>query len=53
MSALARWARAEWGPLYVAVRKSLLRRRWRALPMTLGVVCLTALVQFPAFAPTW
>lgn len=46
MSTVARRARAEWGPLYVAVREPLLRRRWRALPMTLGVVCLTALVQF-------
>ncbi len=45
-STVARWARAEWGRLYVAVREPLLRRRWRALPMTLGVVCLTALVQF-------
>ena len=32
--------------LYVAVREPLLRRRWRALPMTLGLVCLTVLVQF-------
>ncbi|MFI1352293.1 hypothetical protein ACH4TV_01690 [Streptomyces sp. NPDC020898] len=46
MSTFARWARTEWGPLYVAVRGPLLRKRWRALPMTLGVVCLTALVQF-------
>ncbi|MEU6231004.1 hypothetical protein [Streptomyces sp. NPDC047042] len=45
MSTVVRWARAEWGRLYVAVREPLLRRRWRALPMTLGVVCLTALVQ--------
>lgn len=45
-STVARRARAEWGPLYVAVREPLLRRRWRALSMTLGVVCLTALVQF-------
>ncbi|MGY1501463.1 hypothetical protein ACW4TU_33615 [Streptomyces sp. QTS52] len=46
MSTVARWVRAEWGRLYVAVRGPLLRRRWRAVPMTLGVVCLTALVQF-------
>ncbi|MDW4910408.1 hypothetical protein RB628_35040 [Streptomyces sp. ADMS] len=46
MSTVVRWARAEWGPLYGAVRGPVLRRRWRALPMTLGVVCLTALVQF-------
>ncbi|NEA62155.1 hypothetical protein [Streptomyces sp. SID12488] len=46
MSTVARWARAEWGRLYVAVREPLFRRRWRAVPMTLVVVCLTALVQF-------
>ncbi|GAA3849869.1 hypothetical protein GCM10023084_00200 [Streptomyces lacrimifluminis] len=46
MSTVAPWARAEWGRLYLAVRGPLLRRRWRALPMTLGVVCLTALVHF-------
>ncbi|GAA0324650.1 hypothetical protein ACKI1I_10655 [Streptomyces turgidiscabies] len=46
MSPVVRWARTEWGRLYVAVSGPLLRRRWRALPMTLGVVCLTALVQF-------
>lgn len=46
MGTVAHWARAEWGPLYVALREPLLRRRWRALPMTLGFVCLTALVQF-------
>jgi len=46
MSTVACWARAEWEPLYVAVRGPLLRRRWRALPMTLGAVGLTALVQF-------
>ncbi|WP_329278007.1 hypothetical protein [Streptomyces sp. NBC_01451] len=46
MSTAARRARAEWGRLYDAVRGPLLTRRWRAVPMTLGVVCLTALVQF-------
>lgn len=45
MNRLARWARAEWGPLYVTVREPLLRRRWRAVPMTAGAVCLTAVLQ--------
>lgn len=46
MGTLARWARAEWGPLYVSVREPLLTRRLRALPMTLAAVCLTALLQY-------
>jgi hypothetical protein len=45
MKSLARWARAEWGLLYVTVREPLLKRRWRAIPMTLGAVVLTAVVQ--------
>ncbi|MFR0352125.1 hypothetical protein [Streptomyces sediminimaris] len=45
MRALARWARAEWGLLYVTAREPLLARRWRALPGTLGAVGLTALAQ--------
>ncbi|MEU6281535.1 hypothetical protein [Streptomyces sp. NPDC047028] len=43
---LARWARAEWGLLYVSVREPLLKRRLRAVPMTVGAVCLTALLQY-------
>ncbi|MER6982448.1 hypothetical protein ABT317_37135, partial [Streptomyces carpinensis] len=46
MRTLARWARAEWGPVYDAVREPLLRRRLRAIPMTLTAVCLTALLQY-------
>ena len=46
MSRLAGRARAEWGPLYVTVRRALVARRWRAVPMTLGAVCLTAVLQF-------
>ncbi|WP_159056216.1 hypothetical protein [Streptomyces sp. DSM 15324] len=42
---VARWARAEWGPLYAAVRRPLVRRRWRAVPMTLAAVCLTSVLQ--------
>jgi hypothetical protein len=46
MRALARPARAEWGALYDTVRAALTARRLRAIPMTLGAVCLTALLQF-------
>ncbi|MFF7973808.1 hypothetical protein [Streptomyces sp. NPDC007905] len=46
MRTLARWARAEWGLLYVTVREPLSKRRLRAVPMTLGAVCLTALLQY-------
>ncbi|WP_369175119.1 hypothetical protein AB5J49_13105 [Streptomyces sp. R28] len=45
MNTLGRWARAEWGALYLAVREPLAKRRWRAVPMTVGAVCLTGLVQ--------
>ncbi|MFC8345305.1 hypothetical protein [Streptomyces sp. GKU 895] len=45
MTTLARWARTEWGPLYAAVRGPLVRRRWRAAPMTVGAVCLTAVLH--------
>ncbi|MCX4557384.1 hypothetical protein OHA02_14360 [Streptomyces phaeochromogenes] len=46
MSTLARLARAEWGPLYAAVRAGLVERGWRAIPMTVAAVCLTALTQY-------
>ncbi|MDO0932538.1 hypothetical protein QQY66_12835 [Streptomyces sp. DG2A-72] len=46
MSTLARWARAEWGLLYVTVRGAIAERRRRAIPMTIGAVCLTALLHF-------
>jgi hypothetical protein len=46
MNRLARRARAEWGPLYVTVRGGLVARRWRAVAMTVGAVCLTAGLQF-------
>lgn len=45
MSTLARLARAEWGSLYLAVRGALGARRWWAVPMTLGAVCLTGVMQ--------
>jgi len=41
MKRVARWARAEWGPLYVTVRAHVLRRRWRAVPLAMTAVCLT------------
>ncbi|MFC8129704.1 hypothetical protein [Streptomyces sp. NPDC057302] len=47
----ARAARAEWGPLYAAVRAGVAERRWRAAPMTLAAVCLTALLQFTQNQP--
>lgn len=46
MSRAARWAHAEWGPLYRTVRRGLARRGWRAVRVTLGAVCLTAALQF-------
>ncbi|TCR22033.1 hypothetical protein EV578_105246 [Streptomyces sp. BK205] len=41
MKRVARWARTEWGPLYVTVRAHVLRRRWRAVPLAVTAVCLT------------
>ncbi|MFD8209142.1 hypothetical protein ACFV2S_22440 [Streptomyces sp. NPDC059695] len=43
--AVREFARREWGPLFTAVRTALVTRRWRAVPMTLAAVCLTALFQ--------
>ncbi|MFD5128264.1 hypothetical protein [Streptomyces olindensis] len=45
MTTPARWARAEWGPLYAAVRGPLRERRWRAVPMAVAAVCLTAVLH--------
>ncbi|MER5751213.1 hypothetical protein [Streptomyces sp. NPDC002088] len=45
MNRLARWAHAEWGLLYVTVREPLLKRHWRAIPMSIGAVCLTTVAQ--------
>ncbi|WP_017238875.1 hypothetical protein [Streptomyces sp. SS] len=39
---LARFARREWGPLFGTVRAALVTSGWRAVPMTLAAVCLTA-----------
>ncbi|MCY0926560.1 hypothetical protein OTB20_10140 [Streptomyces sp. H27-H1] len=44
-SSLRRFARREWGPLYRTVRDALVRDKWRAIPMTLGAVCLTMVFQ--------
>ncbi|WSU46805.1 hypothetical protein OG510_28225 [Streptomyces sp. NBC_01089] len=38
-------ARREWGPLFTAVRTALVERKWRAVPLTLGAVALTACFQ--------
>ncbi|MEU6661449.1 hypothetical protein [Streptomyces sp. NPDC046821] len=46
MRSAAALARAEWGPLWTTVRTALVTRKWRAVPMTLGAVGLTALFQF-------
>ncbi|WP_338496916.1 hypothetical protein [Streptomyces sp. SJL17-4] len=43
--ALREFARREWGPLFLTVRSALLTKKWRAVPMTLAAVCLTALFQ--------
>ncbi|MGW0880943.1 hypothetical protein [Streptomyces sp. NPDC002671] len=45
MKTLARWARAEWELWYVTAREPLAKRGPQALPMTVGAVCLTALLQ--------
>ncbi|MDQ8701412.1 hypothetical protein RCO28_02765 [Streptomyces sp. LHD-70] len=42
----AELARAEWGALLAAVRTALAARKWRAVPLALGAVCLTSLLQY-------
>ncbi len=42
---LRRFARREWGPMFWTVRDALVRDTWRAIPMTLGAVCLTSVFQ--------
>ncbi|MFF6972431.1 hypothetical protein [Streptomyces tsukubensis] len=44
-AAVAGFARREWGPLYGEVRGALVERRWRAVPLTLAAVLLTAVCQ--------
>jgi hypothetical protein len=51
MTTLARWARAEWGPLYAAVRGPLRQRRLRAVPMAVAAVFLTAALHFAHSRP--
>ncbi|MFF1352917.1 hypothetical protein [Streptomyces sp. NPDC058297] len=46
MRSPAALARAEWGPLWSTVHGELVTKRWRAAPMTLGAVCLTALFHY-------
>ncbi|CAL9399924.1 hypothetical protein SUDANB38_01449 [Streptomyces sp. enrichment culture] len=43
--AVRAFARREWGPLFGTVRAAPAARWWRAVPLTLGAVCLTALLQ--------
>lgn len=43
--AVRAFARREWGPLFGTVGAALSARRWRAVPLTLAAVCLTALFQ--------
>ncbi|WP_244282868.1 hypothetical protein [Streptomyces flavidovirens] len=44
-AAVRTFARREWGRLYADVRTALVTQRWRALPLTLVAVCLTALLH--------
>lgn len=44
-SAARRAVRAEWGPLLGTVWRALRARKWRAVPMTLTAISLTALFQ--------
>lgn len=43
--AVRAFTRREWGPIYTGVRTALVTRRWRAVPLTLTAVGLTALFQ--------
>lgn len=45
MNTVSAFARREWGPLYATLRRALVTKKLRAVPMTLGAVCLTALFQ--------
>ncbi|WP_406305492.1 hypothetical protein OHA61_28805 [Streptomyces sp. NBC_00885] len=45
MSTLRAFARREWEPLYSTLRTAIVTEKWRAVPMTLGAVCLTAFFQ--------
>ncbi|MFG2993874.1 hypothetical protein ACGFZK_32060 [Streptomyces sp. NPDC048257] len=46
-----RFARREWGPIFRTVRDTLVRDKWRAVPMTLGAVCLTSVFQIVQNTP--
>ncbi|MFJ8307780.1 MULTISPECIES: hypothetical protein [unclassified Streptomyces] len=43
--ALRRFAEREWGPLYKTVKYALHTQRWRAIPLALSAVLLTAVFQ--------
>ncbi|GGX96318.1 hypothetical protein [Streptomyces hiroshimensis] len=44
-AALRRAAVTEWGPLFGTVRRALVRKKFRAIPMTLAAVVLTSVFQ--------
>ncbi|WP_202501941.1 hypothetical protein [Streptomyces sp. SID5785] len=46
MEAVRRWAYREWGSLLRTVGAALAARRWRAVPLTLAAVLLTAAFQY-------
>ncbi|MGW7439807.1 hypothetical protein [Streptomyces sp. NPDC054849] len=50
-SSLRRFARREWGPIFWTVRDALVRDKGRAIPMTIGAVCLTSLFQIVQNTP--
>ncbi|MEU0393066.1 hypothetical protein ABZ208_09865 [Streptomyces sp. NPDC006208] len=43
MNTASAFARREWGPLYDTVQPALVTKRWRAIPLTLTGIALTAL----------
>ncbi|MFJ9036225.1 hypothetical protein ACIRF8_06515 [Streptomyces sp. NPDC102406] len=45
------WARTEWGPLVAVAGERLRGRGWRAIPLTLTAVCLTAAFQYAQNQP--
>ncbi|MET7621670.1 hypothetical protein [Streptomyces sp. NPDC005408] len=45
MNTVSAFARREWGPLYATLRHAVVTEKCRAIPMTLGAVCLTAFFQ--------
>ncbi|MFE7382142.1 hypothetical protein ACFU9F_17430 [Streptomyces zhihengii] len=52
MNTASAFARREWGPLYGAVHGALVARNWRAVPLTLACLALTA-VAFALERRSW